>query len=319
MRIALVGHGALGTLYGHAFSQLSEHQVIFVTNKTRAARLRSTPLRANRASFKYRIETAEDTAGPADLVIFAVKYHHLEQAVTDVKGHVGSETIFVSVMNGIDSEDYIASHFGKEHVLYTVALGMDAVREGHNTNYSTPGKLLLGRADAPAAHSPKPKLVEQDPDIRTFTDLCDAAGIRYEIQEDILRSLWSKFMLNIGINQVSAVLQTPYRPFQQPSHAQELMRTAMHETISVARSLDIPLYPEDIEQLIKVVKTLSPEGKTSMCQDIEAGRKTEVEMFAGKLIELADRLDVEVPVNRTLFALIKAKEEAARLLGNSEA
>ena len=178
--------------------------------------------------------------------------------MADVKGHAGPETIFVSVMNGIDSEDYIASHYGRDHVLYTVALGMDAVREGHNTNYSIPGKLLLGRADTPAAHSPRPRSVEQDPDIRTFTGLCDAAGIQYEIQEDILRSLWSKFMLNIGINQVSAVLQAPYKPFQQPTYAQELMKSAMQETISVARSLDIHLYPEDIEQLIKVVQTLSP-------------------------------------------------------------
>ena len=313
MRIALVGHGALGTLYGHAFSRTGEHQVIFVTNKTRAARLRSTPLRANRASFKYRIETAEDTAGPTDIVLFAVKYHHLEQAVADVKGHAGPETIFVSVMNGIDSEDYIASHYGRDHVLYTVALGMDAVREGHNTDYSTPGKLLLGRTDTPSANSPKPRSVEQDPDIRTFTGLCDAAGIQYEIQKDILRSLWSKFMLNIGINQVSAVLQAPYKPFQQPSHAQELMISAMQETITVARNLDIHLYPEDIEQLIKVLQTLSPDGKTSMCQDVEAGRKTEVEMFAGKLIELAEQLEVEVPVNRTLLALIKAKEESVGL------
>jgi len=91
------------------------------------------------------------------------------------------------------------------------------------------------------------------------------------------------------------------------------MISAMQETITVARSLDIHLYPEDIEQLIKVLQTLSPDGKTSMCQDIEAGRKTEVEMFAGKLIELADQLEVKVPVNRTLLSLIKAKEEAASL------
>lgn len=302
MRIGIIGHGALGTLYGQAFSTLPEARVIYISNRERAERLRRTPLTANGESFDYAVESPDDAQTYADILLYAVKYHHLKQAVADVRAHAGPDTIFISVMNGIDSEEYIGSVYGKAHVLYSVALGMDAVRDGNNTRFTTPGKLLLGRADG----TPRP-----DRDMTLFTDLCRGAGIAYEIQTDILRSLWSKFMLNIGINQVSAVLQAPYKPFQHPSYAQELMRAAMQETIEVARMLNIHLYPEDIDQLIAVLQTLSPEGKTSMCQDIEAGRKTEVEMFAGKLIELAEAQGVDVPLNRTLYALIKAKEALA--------
>ncbi len=302
MRIGIVGHGALGTLYGQAFSTVPGAQVIYISNRERVERLRRRPLTANGAPFEYTVESPEDAQSAADIMVCAVKYHHLKQAVEDMRAHVGPDTIFVSVMNGIDSEEYIASVYGKAHVVHSVALGMDAVRAGQDTRFTTPGKLLLGRATA----APQP-----DHDLNAFTRLCDAAGIAYEIQADILRSIWSKFMLNIGVNQVSAILQAPYDPFQHPSYAQDLMRTAMQETIAVARPLDIHLYSEDIDNLIAVLKTLSPQGKTSMCQDIEAGRKTEVEMFAGKLIELAEQQGVEVPVNRTLYSLIKAKEALA--------
>lgn len=319
MRIAIVGHGALGALYGHAFSSVRDNQVIFVTNRERAAGLKARPLTVNGETFDYDVESPENSTGTAGLIIFAVKYHHLPQALEDARAHAGKDTIFVSVMNGIDSEELIAEVYGNAHVLHTVALGMDAVRVGSRVDYTTPGRLLFGRADRAGQvgqagqvdRRPGNRQPESDADLRTFAELCDRAGISYQNPPDILRSLWSKFMLNIGVNQVSAVLEAPYGPFQRETYAQQLMRQAMEETVTVAEALKIELHRQDIEDLIDVLKTLSPEGKTSMYQDIAAGRKTEVEMFAGKLIDLAESHVIEVPVNRVLFSIIKAKEELA--------
>ncbi len=304
MRIAIVGHGALGALYGYAFSRVPENRVIYVTHQERADRLKDHPLVVNGETFEYEVETPEQNRGEAGVIIFAVKYHHLPQALKDVREHVGTDTIFISVMNGIDSEDLIADAFGREHVLHTVALGMDAVRVEHRIDYTTPGKLLFGKSELPEGATQ-----ETDPDVRTFARLCDEAGLMYENPPDILRRLWSKFMLNIGVNQVSAILEAPYGPFQKDSHAQQLMKQAMGETVNIARARNIELRRQDIEDLIEILKTLSPEGKTSMYQDIAAGRKTEVEMFAGKLIELAEQHGIEVPVNRVLYSLLRAKEE----------
>jgi len=82
----------------------------------------------------------------------------------------------------------------------------------------------------------------------------------------------------------------------------------MKEVIKVSNAENIPLSEDDLEKWHKVLNSLGPEGKTSMCQDILAGRKTEVEMFAGKIIELAEKHLIDVPFNRILFNLIKAKE-----------
>ena len=91
------------------------------------------------------------------------------------------------------------------------------------------------------------------------------------------------------------------------------MRMAMTEVIAIAEALKINLCEKDLDEWGRILKKLSPDGKTSMLQDVEAGRKTEVEIFAGKIKELGKKLKKPTPVNDTLFAIIKAYEEMLRL------
>jgi 2-dehydropantoate 2-reductase len=112
-------------------------------------------------------------------------------------------------------------------------------------------------------------------------------------------------MINVGINQASAVLRAPYSVFQTSQEARDLMESAMQEVIMLAEKERVPLSKEDINNWETVLFGLNPEGKTSMLQDVEAHRKTEVEMFAGKVIELGTRHNVSTPVNQKLFNMIK--------------
>jgi 2-dehydropantoate 2-reductase len=86
------------------------------------------------------------------------------------------------------------------------------------------------------------------------------------------------------------------------------MASAMREVVALSEKAGVNLSEEDIEKFHKVLRNVSPQGKTSMLQDIEAGRKTEVEMFAGKMIELGKQLGVPTPINQTLFDSIKKIE-----------
>ena len=115
-------------------------------------------------------------------------------------------------------------------------------------------------------------------------------------------------MINIGVNQVSAVTGARYGIFHTDRGIQLLMEAAMSETISVAGAMGIDLRDSDIPEWYNILYKLGAEGKTSMLQDIEAERKTEADFFSGKLIELADKHSVRVPVNETLYRIIKAKE-----------
>lgn len=117
-------------------------------------------------------------------------------------------------------------------------------------------------------------------------------------------------MLNVGINQVSAVLRAPYGRFARPGYTRDLMADASREVIKIAQKAGIELSEDDIAKSIEIISTLSPDGKTSMFQDVEAGRKTEVEIFSGAVRELGKKYNVPTPVNDMLFRLIRAIEES---------
>jgi 2-dehydropantoate 2-reductase len=124
----------------------------------------------------------------------------------------------------------------------------------------------------------------------------------------MVRSLWFKFMINVGANQTSAILRANYGTLRSSSEAKELMDSAMQEVIALARAIKVDLSERDIGEFYKVLETLNAEGKTSMLQDVEAGRKTEVEMLAGTMIELGKRHGVPTPVNQKLFYELKRIE-----------
>jgi 2-dehydropantoate 2-reductase len=125
----------------------------------------------------------------------------------------------------------------------------------------------------------------------------------------MIRILWWKFMINVGTNQTSAILRAPFAVLQTSQEARELMTSAMREVMAVAGAKNVLLLQEDLDNWFSVLSGLSPEARPSMLQDVEAKRKTEVEMFAGKMIQLGKELDIPVPVNETFFRIIRVIEE----------
>ena len=138
------------------------------------------------------------------------------------------------------------------------------------------------------------------------------AGIENAVPRDIMRAMWWKFMVNVGINQTSAALRAPYGVFQSSIDARALMRSLMQEVVNLAQKAGIDLTENDIDEWDGIMSTLSPTGKTSMLQDVEAGRKTEVELFAGKVVALGKTFEVPTPVNQTVQHIIKAIESQGK-------
>jgi len=299
-RIAVVGAGAMGSFYASKLADSDPGSVFLIATGERYDRLKNRGFTVNGKAYRLPVLSPEKEAVPADLVIVAVKHHHLEAAIGEVTPFVGDNTLFLSVMNGIDSEERIGAAFGAGKVLYAVAVGIDALREGNAMTYTTQGKLFFGEKENRA-------LSER---VRRLQALFDRAGIVYETPTDMLRILWWKYMINVGINQASAVLRAPYGVFQTSPEARELMDSAMTEVTAVAAAAHVNITGEDIENWYGFMARLSPAGKTSMLQDIEAKRKTEVEMFGGKMIELGKTYGIPTPVNETLFRIIRVIERS---------
>lgn len=298
--ILVLGAGGLGAAYGTAIHATKPGLVSFLADGSRAERLRREGVVVNGTPFMLPVIEPGTGAEPADIIVLTVKYHHLPHAVELMRPFVGSTTTILSLLNGIDSEEILAQSFHAEQILYGMSLGIDAVRDGNMVRCSSLGTVYFGRANNERI----------SPEVRRIQELFAECGITYETPPDMIRTLWWKFMINVGINQVSAVLEQPYRAFQQRGHAHGLMETAMREVIALAVRREIALSESDVEKWNAVIPRLSPEGKTSMLQDVEGCRKTEVEMLAGKVVELGNELQVPTPVNTVLMEILKAKEEA---------
>ncbi|MFW6179508.1 MAG: ketopantoate reductase family protein [Desulfohalobiaceae bacterium] len=299
-RVCIVGPGAMGAFYYWKFYQAGFEQVCLLAGGERAERLKAQGLEVNGHNVPARIITPEQSDYVADLVLVAVKYHHLEQVLAEMGNVVGPETLIISVMNGIDSEEILASVYGWDKVLYAMALGIDAQREGHRVWVTNQGRIYFGET----------MNQELSPRVKKVQAWLESAGLGYEIPEDMIRALWWKYMINVGVNQVSAVLRAPFGIFQESPEARELMQEAMQEVLEVAQARGIQLGGEDISSWLQILKTLNPKDKTSMCQDVLAGRKTEVEMFSGILLQLGQEMQVPTPLNRYLFKCLRAVEQS---------
>jgi 2-dehydropantoate 2-reductase len=301
--VALIGLGAIGATYGGKLHDGLKESFKVVVNEERIKRYQQTGITINNQFYHFNYITPETKSEPADLVIFAVKNDDLPQAIENMKNQIGPETIILSLLNGISSEEVIYSACKNEHILYSMSVEIDAVRINRDIHYTTIGRICYGRKDQsnPSA------------DILAVKDLFERVGIPYEISDNISHTMWWKFMINVGINQTSAVLRAPYGVFQKLPMAYEWVESAMCEVVALSEKTGVFLTEADVKKFWPILNNLSPEGKTSMLQDIEAGRKTEVNYFAGKVSELGKKYLVPTPVNDQLYRMIRIIEEMAKL------
>ncbi|MEA3471287.1 MAG: 2-dehydropantoate 2-reductase N-terminal domain-containing protein, partial [Thermodesulfobacteriota bacterium] len=184
-RVSLIGAGAIGSYYASKIFDLDRDCMSLIAAGRRYDRLRKEGFIINGRHFSIPLRRPGDEKGPADLIIVAVKHDHLQGAIRDIKSSVGEKAIILSIMNGIDSEEKIGSVYGMDKVLYGVAVGIDAVRIGNSVTYSKEGTLFFGeeKNSVPSER------------VRRVKELFDRAGIISETPQDMIRTLWWKFMI----------------------------------------------------------------------------------------------------------------------------
>lgn len=266
-----------------------------VASGQRAERLRHTGLTVNSTPLAAEVlEPGVDARAPVDLVIVAVKHHDLAAALSDVAPFVGPGTTFISVLNGLDSEEVIAERFGASRVLLCIALGMAAGREGSEITFLSPGRLVIGTT---------PHLADSGR-LHAVQDALDRAGLAWEAPEDMRHEMWWKFMVNTAINQASAVMRRPYRDFTVDGPARSLMLALAGEVVAVSRPEGVPLGEADLARWDQVLRALPGDGRTSMLQDVLAARPTEVALFADHVVALGARHGIPTPYNQTISWLL---------------
>lgn len=298
--VTIVGAGGLGTVLGDAIVKgLGPEKVRFLADGDRLDRCRAQGVLYNGERCDFRF--SDGTEGePADLLIFAVKGPALEEAMDLAEPAVGPDTIILSLLNGISSEETLSLRFGWEKVLYTVTQGLDPVREGNTVVRKGDGTIFVG--------VPQEDYFDREEKLAETVAFLERVGLPVRREEDILHRMWCKFMLNVGVNQVCMAYETDYAGVQQPGEARETMIAAMNEVRKVSACQGVLLTQKDLQEYLAVVDSLTPASIPSMRQDGLARRKTEVEMFAGTVRTLADQYGMRVPVNETLYQKITEME-----------
>ena len=277
---ALIGLGALGILYGQRMPE-----VRVIVDRSRLERYSREEVTCNGRPCAFSYVTPEE-GQPVDLVMTAVKATALEEAAASMKRFVGPDTVIVSVLNGISSEETL-ERFYPGHCLWCVAIGLDAVREGRALRYKNAGVLQIGERDG-----------GDSPRLRAVGAYLEKCGIACEICGDILYKQWNKLMINVGLNQAAAVHGYTYGQLRADAAVRAEMLEAMEEVIAVANRAGVPL-PRDsaVRWMDGAMDTLAAEGRPSMGQDVLARRPTEVGEFAGLICRLGREYGIPTPVN----------------------
>jgi len=302
-KVTLIGLGAMGVFFAPKLeAYLCEGNFRVLAEGERKERLQSKGVTVNGIQHHFDVITPKTQGDPADLIIIAVKDTSLDQAIQDIRNQVGHSTQVICVMNGIDSEERIAAVYGWDHVLYSymrVSIGM---KDGVADFDPKWGKVHFGEAKNDVLS----KRVE------AIKDLFDTCKINYTIDPDMIRGIWFKFMCNIGENLTCALLGIPFGAFHVSDNANAIRLKAMLEVVEIANRLNIDLGQEDIDRQEDAIKKIPFPNKPSTLQDLESGRKTEIEMFAGKVVKLGEQLGTPTPLNWMFYHGIKVYEEKNR-------
>ena len=220
------------------------------------------------------------------MVLYAVKYGALAEAMEQSAPLVGPDTAIISVLNGVTSEEVLAERFGWDRVLLCVAQQMDSRKVGPVVTAGCVGVLALGVRDG---ESPV-----QQANLARVTAWLSAIDQPFICPKDIRHQLWGKLICNVGVNQAG--------------EAREAMIGAMGEVAAVGRAEGVDLTDADVAYWLDIIDHLNPAGMPSLRQDVLARRPTEVELFGGTINRLGAAHGIPTPVNERFYAAIKALE-----------
>lgn len=296
---ALIGLGAMGVFFAPRMEEhLGRENFCVIAEGKRKERLETQGVTINGVNYRFPICTPKDGT-PKDLIIMATKDMGLEQAIQDIREFVGENTQILCVMNGVESEEKVAAAYGWDHVLYSYMRMSIVMKDGKADFDPYWGKLYFGEAK-------NEELTERVLAVKETMERCD---IPYTIEKDMKWGLWFKYMCNVGENMTCALLGIPFGAYGKSEAANQIRMAAMKEVQAVAAAKGITLTDEQMEKQLETILRIPFGNKPSTLQDLEAKRKTEVEMFAGSMVKMGRELGIATPVCWMFLQGIKVLEE----------
>jgi len=295
--VIICGVGAIGSIFAHTISNFDNDNLRILIDKKRFERYSKNPIIYNGEKLDLNYVLPEANDFKADMVIIATKADGLTAACENLKNFVTENTVIISLLNGIESEEIISEYFGREKVLNSYIIGHSAMRKGSEITHDGVNTIFFGASE-------KSQLSK----VQRIENYFKKVGINYCIPDDIIYSQWRKFALNACANPLTAIFHFTFGEALKNEKFMKLAEEVIKEVQQIARAENVKNTENLLKDTIEALHTMLPEGKTSMLQDIEAGRKTEINIFAGRIIQLGKKHSIPTPYNKIIKEMIDVLE-----------
>jgi 2-dehydropantoate 2-reductase len=299
MRIAVIGAGGIGGIYGGALAKAGA-DVTFVARGAHLAAIRENGLRIEGDRGETHIQPAQATAdiasiGVVDYVLVCVKLWDVESTGEQIRPIVGPGTAVVPLQNGVDAADRLIPILGREAVMggsafVTGSIVVPGVIHQTGTYHQMTFGELNGSVSARGER---------------LRDLCAAAGLEGVLSPDIRVPLWEKFILLVPLSGINALTRVPLGKYRDDPDLFALLEASLRETVAVGIAEGVRLAPNAIDKSLATIRAMPPSHMTSMCNDLLRGNRLELPWFAGKVVGLGRLHGIPTPVNGFIYAGLK--------------
>jgi len=302
MKIAVVGPGALGCLVAASIRNKTREDVWLVDHRPdRAKKIAAEGIKVEGMSgpFTARVDVSAypKAVGPCGLIIICVKSYSTEDACKDIKDLVDASTNILTLQNGIGNIQILNDQLGAERIIAGVTNhGATLLGEGH-VRHAGKGDTVIGRADGRVLGA-----------VRDIAAVLTRAGFETKVSKDIDSAIWSKLVVNAGINALTAITRLKNGMLIEHEELRQLLRGAVQEAVKVVKRKRIRLaYDDPIQKAESVCKATS-SNVSSMLQDVLNVKRTEIDFINGAIVRQAKALGIPAPTNEVLTNLVKAIE-----------
>ena len=306
MKIAVMGSGGVGGYFGGRLAQ-RENDVHFIARGEHFETLREEGIKVKSTlgDFDIRAIPVTDDAehiGEVDAVLFTVKSQDTRDAAEKVKPLLGADTIVVSLQNGVGNEEVLQEVLGESCVLGGVAYIEAEIQEPGVIAHKSPfARLAFGAFDGEIPEKAKALL-----------EAFKSAQVEAELEEDIQRVIWTKWLFICAFSGVTAVTRKPIGAILEDEDATRLYRTVMEEIAALAEAKGVGLSDDIVEERLNFSRnSLDADMRSSLQQDLARGRPLELDALNGYASKLGDELGVETPANDFIYAALKLHKEGS--------
>ncbi len=294
-----MGTGAIGGYFGGRLAAAG-NDVTFIARGAQLEAIHSNGLRVTSPLGDFVIDPAMATDDPAevgavDLVMFMVKNYDTEAAARQIKPMVGGDTAVVSFQNGVSATDILMTELGAGQVLGgTAHIPASVPAPGVISHNGEIARLIFGELDKPTS-----------PRCEAFRTVLDEAGVSAVVSADIRATIWQKFVFLSSMSALNCVTRQPMGVILADDDLRALYVDAMREVVAVAAARGVDLPDDAVDSALELSQSMPYEIKSSMLQDMEAGRRLEVRYLSGTVAEMAAEAGLEAPIHRTIYAALK--------------